>query len=88
MGGRRKGLGRLKLLTSDQKNLSAGEIKGSRGRRKGLQGLMKGLGWRMNLTSGESKGMGPEPGFLRGVQWLNAAGQRKLGSNLKVSGRR
>ena len=58
-------MSRLKLLPSEQKNLSAGEIKISRGQRKGSQGLMKGLGWRMNLTSGEGKDMGPEMGLFR-----------------------
>lgn len=72
LGGRRKGLSGLKLLPSEQKNPSAGEIKVLRGLRKGSQELMKGLGWRMNLTSGESKGMGQQWGLSGMVQRLNA----------------
>jgi hypothetical protein len=75
----------LKRLTSDQQNLSVGEIKFSRGPRKGLQGLMRVLAWRMNLTSGKSKGMGPETGFLGSVQGLNAPRQRNPVSKFKVS---
>ena len=88
MGGRRKGLSRLKRLTSDQTNLSVGEIKILRERRKGSHGLMKGLGWRMNLTRGKSKGMRPETGLLGGLQGLNATRQRNPVSKFKVFGRR
>jgi hypothetical protein len=40
----------------------------------------------MNLIGGESKGMGPETGFLGGVQGLNATRQRNPVSKPKVSG--
>jgi hypothetical protein len=55
--GEGKVLRELKLLPSGQKNLSAGETKVSRW-------LRKALALRMNLTDGESRGMGPETGFL------------------------
>jgi hypothetical protein len=72
-------LSRLKLLPSNQTNLSPGEIKVSRG-------LMQGLGWRMNLTSNKRKGMGPDTGFLWGVQGLNASRQRNPVSQPRVLG--
>jgi hypothetical protein len=65
LGEWRKGLSRLKLLTSCQQNLSGGEIKVSPWRRKVLQGLMRVLALQMNLTSGESKNTEPEMGLFR-----------------------
>lgn len=66
LGGQRKSWKGLRLLSSDQKNLSAVETKVSQGQRKGLQGLMRVLALRIDLSSGESKGMGRETEFLGG----------------------